>query len=76
MGLYWLTDISFIGGIGTAFLDNVYNIYMLPMAALTELIGMLSLNFIGTVITDQWMNWDVTTSAGDAWNWEGIVAIA
>ena len=76
MGLSWLTDITFIGGIGTAFLDNVYDIWMLPMAALTELTGMLGLDFVGAVITDQWMNWDVTTSAGDAWTWGGLVAVA
>ena len=35
MGLSWLTDITFIGGIGTAFLDNVYDIWTVSYTHLT-----------------------------------------
>ena len=76
MGLSWLTDIDIAGGIGIGFLDNVYDIWGLPMAALTELTGMLGLDFVGNVVANQWMSWDVTTSAGDAWTWGGLVAVA
>tara|TARA_B110000459_G_C16545236_1_gene463988 strand:+ start:467 stop:1249 length:783 start_codon:yes stop_codon:yes gene_type:complete len=76
MGLSWLTDMDISGGIGTAFLDNVIAVWGLPMTALVELTSMLGLDFVGAVIADNWMNWDVTTMAGDAWSWSGLVAVA
>lgn len=75
MGLSWLTDLPMIGGVGMAFLDNVNAVWELPMNALSELTGLLGLDFVSSVMSD-WMSWDVTMSAGDAWSWNGLIAIA
>ena len=74
MLLSWLTDITILGGFGYVAMDSVNQFANLPMEGLSALCGMFGLDFVAEVIGD-WMNWDVSVSAGEAWSWEGLVAV-
>ena len=74
MLLSWLTDITILGGFSYVSMDSVNQFANLPMEGLSALCGMFGLDFVSQVIGD-WMSWDVSVSAGEAWSWEGFVAV-
>lgn len=74
MLLSWLTDIQILEAFGFVSMDSVSQFSNLPMEGLRALCGMFGLDFVSEVIGD-WMRWDVSVSAGDAWSWEGLVAV-
>ena len=75
MTLSWVTSMNVSGDFGTGWVSNIGYAYTLPMAATAELANLLSLEFIGDILTQKWANWDPTMVAGDAWSMSGFYSV-
>ncbi|MDG1529613.1 MAG: hypothetical protein P8I51_01620 [Polaribacter sp.] len=76
MTLSWITSMSISGDFATAWISNIDYFYSLPMAATAKLTNLLTLDFIGNILANDWTNWDPTMSAGSAWTWNGLMPVA
>jgi hypothetical protein len=77
MTLSWATSLNISGDFPTVWIDNISYAYALPMAAVTEVTnGVFGLDFIGSVLANDWTNWDPTMAAGAHWTWDGFMSVA